>query len=65
MIVQKILNKKDRAPSNYVGRIRSNLNFEVILKGKRQKNAKLQKSAKSFLAKILVTPVYRVVRKNH
>ena len=41
----------DQTPSNYVGRIRSNYNFEVILKVKKaKKNAKLWKIAKLFLA---------------
>ncbi len=34
---KKIWNQKDLAPPNYVGRIRSNLNFEVILKVKEEK----------------------------
>ncbi len=59
VIVQKILYKqKDRAPPNYVGRIRSNLNLEVILKVKKAKNVNLQKKSRNrfwpFLAKLLV-----------
>ncbi len=50
VIVQKNLkNKKDWAPPNYVGWIRSNVNFEVILEVKKAKNEKLWKNAKSFL----------------
>ncbi len=59
MILQKNLeNKKDRAPPNYVERIRSNLNFEVILKvkkAKKQNREKKQNRFLGFLAKILVT----------
>ncbi len=40
MLRQKILyNWKYRAPPNYVGRIRSNLSFEVIWRSKKVKNA--------------------------
>ncbi len=35
--------RQDRAPPNYVGRMRSNLNFEVMLGSKSKKTAKLQK----------------------
>ena len=37
---------KDRTPSNFVGRIRSNLNFEVILKVKKAKKCKIVENCK-------------------
>ncbi len=47
MVTQKKLwNQKDRAPPNYVGRIRSNLNFEVIWWVKKSKNSKIAKNCK-------------------
>ena len=54
VIVQKILwIEKDRAPLNYAGRIRSNLNFEIILEVKKAKNRKIAKNCifLPFLAK--------------
>ncbi len=43
-------NKKIGQPENYTGRIRSNLNLEVILEIKNPKNVKSRKTAKLFLA---------------
>ncbi len=39
---QKVFGKKYQASSNYVGRSRSNLNFEVIWEGKRAKSLKIK-----------------------